>query len=183
MGYAPRGPSVGNILHVRTRATGAELLFRDDWDYDGMLWLLGREVERHAWRCLAYCFMPNHIHVVVRPLRETVSQGMRDLLSCYARRFNDRWGRRGHLVERRYRVTAARDEPHLYRIMRYVPRNPVEATLRDSPEHWPHSSYAATLGLSDPPWWLDVEGALTLFDRDARRARGAYRAYVEKRPS
>jgi putative transposase len=181
MPYPPRLAPAGAHLHVRTRAVDREPLFRDRWDYDGMLWYLGREVQRHAWRCFAYCLMPTHIHLVLQPRKESVPDGMRDLLSCYSRRFNERWERRGHLVERRYRSTAARSQPHLYEIMRYVPLNPVKAQLESRPELWPHSSYAATLGLEEPPPWLDVAGALRLFDRDPIVARREYRAFVEQR--
>jgi putative transposase len=181
--YPLRSPAVGNVLHVRTRATGHEPLFRDHWDYEGMLWLLGREVLRHELGCLNYCLMPNHIHLVLRPKRETVPAALRDLLSSYARRFNERWERRGHLVECRYRSTPARDDPHVYRMMRYVALNPVTADLCDRPEAWPYSGYAALLGLRDAPIWLDVMSALQLFDREPSRARREYRAFVEKRPS
>ncbi len=181
MSYPPRIAPVGVPLHIRTRAVDREPLFRDGWDYEGMLWHLGRQVNRHAWSCIAYCFMPTHIHLVLLPRRESVPEGMRDLLACYSRRFNGRWDRRGHLVERRYRSTAARSTEHLYEIMRYVPRNPVRAKLEERAERWRWSSYAATIGLEEAPDWLDVAGALRLFDRNPPAARRAYRAFVEQR--
>jgi REP element-mobilizing transposase RayT len=146
-----------------------------------MLWQLGRQVERHELRCLSYCFMPTHIHLVLQPRRENLADAMRDLLSCYSRRFNNRWERPGHLVERRYRSTPARSQQHLHEVMRYLPLNPVRADLIPRPELWQFSSYAATIGLEEPPFWLDVAGALRLFDRDPRRARLALRAFVEHR--
>jgi REP element-mobilizing transposase RayT len=183
MPYPPRFVPVGVPSHVRTRAVAREPLFLDDADYEAMEWRIGREVQRHGWRCLAYCLMPNHVHLVLHPLRDTVPAGMRDLLSSYARRYNERWGRRGHLVERRYRATPAADDAHAYRMLRYVALNPVEVDLVERPELWPYSSYAATAGLADPPAWLDVDGALRLFDQNRRRARKLFRDFVEQRPS
>jgi putative transposase len=183
MPYTPRFVPVGVPSHVRTRAVAREPLFRDDADYEAMEWRIAREVLRHGWRCLSYCLMPNHVHLVLLPLRETAAAGMRDLLSSYSRRYNERWGRRGHLVERRYRSTPAADEAHLYRMLRYVALNPVKANLVDRPESWPYSSYAATLGLVDPPAWLDVDGVLRLFDADRSRARRRFHDFVEQRPN
>jgi REP element-mobilizing transposase RayT len=182
MAYPPRLVPVGVPSHVRTRAVARELLFLDEADYEAMEWRLGREVQRHGWRCLSYCLMPNHVHFVLCPMRDTVPAGMRDLLSSYSRRFNERWSRRGHLVERRYRATPSADEQHLYRMLRYVALNPVEARLVERPELWPYSSYAATIGLAEPPAWLDAGGTLRHFDRNRRRARQIFRDFVEQRP-
>jgi REP element-mobilizing transposase RayT len=181
MGYPPRVAPPGSNLHVRTRATGRELLFRDDRDYAGMEYYLAREIARHGLRCLAYCLMPNHVHFVLVPTRDNLADAMRDLISCYVRRFNMRWDRRGTLVERRYRVTAARDRQHLFRKLRYVALNPVKAGLAERPEEWPYSSYAATIGVEAPPDWLDVEATLRLFDRRPAAARREFRAFVEQR--
>jgi putative transposase len=181
MGERRRFPCAGTFVHVTTRATGRELLFHDDEDYARLGWLTARAAQRHGWRCLAHCFMPNHTHFVLWPSRETVSEGMRDLLSAYSRGFNARWERRGHLVERRYRLTPVADEQHLHRLLRYVALNPVAAKLVDLPEQWPHGSYAATVGEARAPGWLDVAAALRLFDREPGQARVAYRSLVEQR--
>ena len=145
-----------------------------------MEWRLAGAVLRHELGCLGYCLMPNHVHLVLQPHRDEVDQAMRNLLSAYARRFNTRWERRGHLVERRYRSTPAKDEQHLFRMLRYVALNPVEAQLVDRPEQWPYSSYAAILGLVEPPIWLDVNRVLAHFDRSRRRARLLFRDFVEQ---
>jgi REP element-mobilizing transposase RayT len=177
--YAPRFVPVDVPSHVRTRATGREPLFRDHEDYVAMEWRLARVVLEHGLGCLSYCLMPNHVHLVLQPQHENVDVAMRNLLSAYARRFNLRWGRRGHLVERRYRSTPAADEPHFFRMLRYVALNPVEADLVPRPELWPYSSYAATIGLREPPIWVDVNRVLAHFDPNRRRAQRLFRQFVE----
>ena len=181
VGYPPRIARPGTYLHVRTRATGRERLFDDDQDYAGIERILERVVWRYALRCIAYCLMPNHVHLVIVPTTDNLPAAMRDLISSYVRRYNERWGRRGTLVERRYRVTEARDTQHVFRMLRYIALNPVEADLADRPEDWPYSSYGATVGVCDPPAWLDVAAVLKLFDRRIWAARADYRAFVETR--
>jgi REP element-mobilizing transposase RayT len=181
MGYPPRDAPAGQFLHVRTRATASERLHRDYWDYEGMLYRLGLQVVEHELHCVSFCLMPTHVHAVLRPARATVSDAMRNLLNGYAQRYNRRWERRGHLVERRFRCKPARSTAHLYEMLRYVHLNPVKDGLVARPEQWLHSSYAATIGLVEPPPWLDVETALRLFHRDPATARSEYRAFVEGR--
>jgi hypothetical protein len=67
-------------------------------------------------------------------------------------------------------------------MLRYVALNPVEVDLVERPELWPYSSYAATVGVADPPAWLDVDGALRLFDTNRRRAQKRFQEFVEQRP-
>jgi hypothetical protein len=112
MAYPPRYAPAQQFLHVRTRATAREPLHRDAADYEGMLFRIGTQVLKHELRCVAYCLMPTHVHLVVRPARETLSDAMRDLLNGYVQRYNRRWERRGHLVECRFRCTPARSTAH-----------------------------------------------------------------------
>jgi putative transposase len=48
-------------------------------------------------------------------------------------------------------------------IVRYLALNPVCADLADTPEEWPWSSYAATMGIAPVPAFLDVDGLLEVF--------------------
>ena len=180
MPYPPRYAPAEQFLHVRTRATGRERLHKDFWDYEGMLFRTGLQAVEHELGCVAYCLMPTHVHFVLRPARETVSDAMRNLLNGYAQRYNRRWERRGHLVERRFRCTPAASTGHLHRMLRYVHRNPVKDGLVARPEQWLHSSYRATLGLAPAPEWLDVATLLKLFHPVAATARSEYRAFVEE---
>jgi hypothetical protein len=54
MGYPLRVAPPGTYLHGRTRATGRELLFRDDYDYAGMDYYAARTIARHSLCCMAY---------------------------------------------------------------------------------------------------------------------------------
>jgi hypothetical protein len=56
-----------------------------------------------------------------------------------------------------------------------VPLNPVRAGLCRSPEGWPWSSYAATVGLRHSPWFLDAEPFLSVLG-----SRGAYVDWVRQ---
>jgi putative transposase len=67
----PRPPRIqfaGAIYHIVTRGDGRRALFYDEGHYDRFTNGLAEAVRRSAWEVLAYCWMPNHIHVLLRTL-------------------------------------------------------------------------------------------------------------------
>jgi putative transposase len=119
------------------------MLFVDDLDRLDFLQLLRSTVDVYGWRCHAQCLMGTHYHLVLESTREQLSDGMRRLNGCYARRFNRRHGRRGHLFEERFSAFVLRDEPHLAAAVEYVLQNPVRAGLCGQAIDWPWSAVAA----------------------------------------
>ena len=74
---------------------------------------------------------------------------MRRLNGTYARRFNARHERRGHLFEGRFSAWVVRDEEHLEATLRYVLDNPRRAGLCEDGNDWPWL-WAAT-SIADEP--------------------------------
>lgn len=52
------------------------MIFRDDHDRRRFLALLAHVVERHSWRCHAFCLMGTHYHLVIEATRADLSAGM-----------------------------------------------------------------------------------------------------------
>jgi REP element-mobilizing transposase RayT len=181
MSYPPRIEIPGGVHHVTSRAVSPEPLFVDDFDRSRLSRLLGRIVPRVGWIVHGYVFMTNHIHLVVRTPQPTLSRGMQLLLSQYALGFNERHGRRGHLVERRFKSRPVEDELHLYETLAYVDLNPVAAGLCASAQEHRWSSFRALAGLQPAPAFLAASSTLRLLGRDRSAARDAYRRLVESR--
>jgi REP element-mobilizing transposase RayT len=154
----------------------------DEGDHLLFLDLLGRSAERHDWLVLAYCLMTTHYHLVVQLVTNGLSAGMCLLNGDFARKANKRHGRIGHVFNARFSATLIEGERHLLEACRYVVLNPVRAGICERPEAWRWSSYRACAGFEFSPRFLADADFLTLFSRDADRARRAYRAFVcEKR--
>ena len=100
----------GLVSHVTQRAAGKEPLFIEDSDYAYMLVLLKEISRRHAVRIYAFCLMPNHLHVLLRPEEENLYDAMRDLFSRYAMWFNKKYERKGHLFGGPYRQAVCLDD-------------------------------------------------------------------------
>ena len=108
-----------------------------------------------SWRCLTYCLMSNHMHLLVETPEPNLGSGMQRLHGGYAFAFNRRHGRSGHLFERRYEAVPVTTDEQLWSTVRYIAHNPVEAGMCATPEDWPWSSHASIVDGSAPPW-LDV---------------------------
>jgi len=91
---------------------------------------------------IAYCFMPTHVHMVLRQLEEKgISIFMKNILNSYTRYFNSKHNRKGPLWEGRFKKVEITNDEQLLHLTRYVHLNPVTAYLVDKPELWPASSY------------------------------------------
>ena len=171
MARPPRGPLEPGLYHITARGNRRAPIFVLDRDRVSFLRLLGPIVRAHEWECRAYCLMTNHYHLLVETRTGELSTGMKKLNGAHALRFNKDHGFRGHLFEERFHHETIRDEWHLYNVIRYIARNPVEAGLCEEPADWRWGSLAAVVGRTRPPDFLDITWTLRLFDSDDEEAR------------
>ncbi|OGD56514.1 hypothetical protein A2V71_02455 [Candidatus Berkelbacteria bacterium RBG_13_40_8] len=96
---------------------------------------------------IAYCFMPTHIHLVLKQLKENgISKYMKDILISYTRFFNTQHKRKGPLWEGRFKSVLVESDEQLLHLTRYIHLNPVTAKLINKPQNWRYSSYSEYLG-------------------------------------
>ena len=143
--------------HVTQRGNNKQKAFLDEEDYQAYLEFFERYREKHNLGVLAYCPMPNHVHISACP--ENTDSLAKTLRSChmrYAQYFNKKYKRVGHLWQCRF-YSCAMEEIHLYSTVRYIENNPVRAKLVERAGDWEWSSYAVRngseceFGLSDGP--------------------------------
>lgn len=121
-------------------------MFHGDADRQLFLQLLRRACRKHSIRCLSYCLLDNHFHLVVETLETTLGDGMRDLNGRYAQLFNERHATGGgHVFQERYGSKLVKNDQQFAQLLRYVARNPVAAGLCLAPERWPWSAHAALM--------------------------------------
>jgi len=136
-----RAPLGGICCHVINRGNGRALVFHDDGDYRAFAKLLGMACDRLAMRILAYCLMPNHVHLVLWPYQDNdLGRWMQWLMTSHVRRHHRRYGTEGHLWQGRFKSFPIQHDEHLLTVLRYVERNPLRANLVERAEDWPWSS-------------------------------------------
>ena len=84
------------------RGNGGQEIFLDDADRWRYLAMLGDVVVRMRWRCLAYCLMRNHVHLLAETPAANLGAGIQRLHGRYAQKFNERHRRSGHVFQGRY---------------------------------------------------------------------------------
>jgi len=77
-------------------------------------------------RILAFCFMPNHIHLLVTQItKDGITQFMRKFGTGYAYYFNKKYGRKGHLFQGRFRAVHIKSDRQLKSVFVYIHTNPI----------------------------------------------------------
>lgn len=94
--------TVTGFYHVCARGTGKRLIFEGDDDRWEFLELMRECCREEGVTVIAWCLMGNHVHLVLADYEDRMSAAMHRLLLTYARRFNKRTGRTGHLFQNRF---------------------------------------------------------------------------------
>jgi REP element-mobilizing transposase RayT len=124
------------------------VFFREPADFRNFLDLLGVTARWARWKVHDYCLMTNHLHLVLQTPLPTLPAGMRRLMGTYVEDFNELYGRRGALVQGRYKARLVDTEDYWANCLQYVAYNPVTAGLCERPEDWPWSSYARRMNVA-----------------------------------
>jgi putative transposase len=142
----PRDLVEGGVYHVYARGNARHRIFRDDRDRRLYLSILDHVVGVKRWRCIAYCLMGNHVHLLLETPEPNLDTGMQLLHGLYGQRHNVRHERSGHLFQGRYGASRLASTAQLERALAYIQQNPVEAGLCERPDDWPWLN----VGASDP---------------------------------
>lgn len=162
--------TAGVVFHVLNRGVRRLRLFDHPQDYLAFCRVFHEAQARIPLRCLAYCLMPNHFHLVLWPQADTeLSDFMGWLTTTHSKRWHA-WRETagtGHVYQGRFKAFPVCSDMHFLRLCRYVERNAVRAGLVARAEDWPWSSLAQRAGreslialtewpVARPADWLDL---------------------------
>jgi putative transposase len=164
--------------HVMSRGNAKQVIFTGSPDYEHFLALLATASSRFGVRCLAYCLMPNHFHLLLQPDTHPLSRMMQQLNSGYSQWFNRRHGRVGHVLQGRFKGPLVDRDEYFLQVLRYIVLNPVEAGLVDGPAAWRWSSYRATAGLDEVPGFLALDDVWDMFAASGCESQRRFVAFV-----
>lgn len=137
----PRQPrTAGEYLHIIVRGIGKQILFEDTRDREKFLCCLQKYAAETSISILAYCLMENHVHLLLHDPSSVTPLFMKKLGISYARYYNLKYERSGHLFQDRYKSEAITDDAYLLSVYRYILNNPLKAGL-GSAEKYRWSSY------------------------------------------
>jgi REP element-mobilizing transposase RayT len=179
MSHQRRDVSAG-MFHIWTHCVwAAPAYYRDDVDRLDFLRRLARVTAEGEWRCMGFCLMRTHYHLIVEVGDGVLPAAMQALNHGYACTFNRRHGSRGHVQSRRYGSRRIGGHEDLIVAYAYAMNNPVEAGLCSPASAWRWSSLSGTLGLRETSSFIDDGPVLGCFRRELD-PRVALRRAVER---
>lgn len=153
-----------NIYHVYNQGNNRQPIFHQQEDYFTFLRLYKKLVTPVV-STIAWCLMPNHFHFMIQTdarcnvkikqggiFIDPITNGMRKLLSGYARIFNNRYKRSGSVFRQKTKAKSLSDiiattdssysqQDYFKGCFHYIHQNPVVANLVSKLEDWEYSSF------------------------------------------
>ena len=144
----------GQVYHVVNRGVASQPIFLNKWNYeraletilyyqntdtplrysffirvpkDRKLELLDQIQKKKDYLVdiISYCLMPNHIHLLLKQLKDGgLSTFMSNFSNSYTRYFNTKNERVGHLFQGKFKAVRVSTDEQLWHVSRYIHLNP-----------------------------------------------------------
>ena len=153
----------GQIYHVYNRGSEKRRIFEDRRDYQRFLKLIQYyqlegpkpryshfssfslikpDVDKKIVGIVAYCLMPNHFHLMPKPLKNLgITEFMSKLSNSYTKYYNIRHKRVGPLFQGEFKSVLVESDEQLIHLSRYIHLNPYVSFIVKNLESYEWSSY------------------------------------------
>ncbi|HKU14654.1 MAG TPA: transposase [Steroidobacteraceae bacterium] len=127
----------GHCYHLVNRGNNQATIFHEWADYATFLSQIARTQQCVAMPIIAACLMPNHLHLVVRPVdKDDLARWMQRLFTTHVRHHHRKYSTTGRLWQGRFKAFLIQEDEHLITVIRYVERNALRAGLVARAEQW-----------------------------------------------
>jgi len=117
------------FYHIVNRGVEQRKIFLRDEDYDYFLDIVENLKDKFNISIHAFCLMTNHYHILIKTNEQNISQALKHLNLTYAKYFNYKYKRVGHLWQGRFHSTYLYDDIHCFDVAKYIERNPIKARM------------------------------------------------------
>src|SRR6266540_25731 len=122
------------IYHIILRGINRQSIFHDDEDYQRFIETMDRVKNPNKFELYGYCLMGNHVHILLHEQKDEIATIMKRVGVSYARWYNWKYDRVGHVFQDRYKSEVVEDERYLMSLLQYIHNNPVAAQIVTEPE-------------------------------------------------
>jgi REP element-mobilizing transposase RayT len=123
--------------HVINRGVNRSVVFDHADDKEMFLQIVNKSATIHKVTLHDYSIMDNHYHLLIETQKENISIFMRIVNANYAKYYNKKYTRSGHLWQDRYKSRYITSEDYLYTLVKYIECNPIEAGLTQKVGEYP----------------------------------------------
>ncbi|WP_404307948.1 transposase [Neorhodopirellula lusitana] len=143
MGRPKRADAAGHCYHMLNRANLRATIFKKESDYEAFEKIIDEALARYKIELFAYCLMPSHYHLLVRPGEDAEMGRFGHYIGLtHTQRYHAHYktAGMGHLYQGRFKSFPVQADEHFLTVARYVERNAFASKLCDRPEHWKFGS-------------------------------------------
>ena len=123
------------------RGINGQQIFADSEDYEKFLEILKDCKAISEFEIFAYCLMGNHIHLLLKEVKEPIDQIMKRIATRFVYWYNIKYQRVGHLFQDRFKSEPVENDEYFLTVIRYIHQNPVKAGICKKPQDYTFSSY------------------------------------------
>lgn len=129
--------------HIYARGNQKQLIFIEEGDFEFYLKQLKHYKIKYSFHLYGYCLMPNHIHLMGRPVvPKKLSNFMQCLQRSYTAYYNKKYSKVGHLWQGKFKAKLIAKDQYALDCISYIETNPVRAKLVNNPKDYIFCSYS-----------------------------------------
>ncbi len=156
------------IYHILTEGNERKDIFIDNEDKAKILSILSNKNQNESFKVYAFCIMNNHLHLVLKEKNSDISTIMRRINTSYAKYFNKKYNRVGHVFHDRFKSEAIETNDDLLEVVKYIHKNPIRTNICNNMIEYKWSSFIDyIIGLNRYDF-LDIEFVLSIFTHNNR---------------
>ncbi|WP_238881377.1 transposase [Clostridium sp. YIM B02551] len=165
------------LYHVMIRSISEVKLFRKDEDKVVYLKIVKELQNTFKFKIYSYCLMNTHGHFILDSYGADISKIMHSINSKYARYYNKKYKRHGHLFQDRFKSKLITNDRYILNLSLYIHKNPLDMKkYMHSPEKYRFSSLSVFLGIKNDEFnILDEAYLLSMLTNNLVDAKNRYR--------
>lgn len=177
MPRSARRKSETGIYHIMLRGINRQIIFYDDEDRNKLLDILTHFKKVSNFDVYGYCFMDNHIHLLIKEKTEAISVIMKRICSSFVYWYNHKYERCGHLFQERYKSEPVESDVYFLTVLRYIHQNPLKAKMTANIADYFWSSYHEYTNI---PVVTDINFALDMFSLDKNKSIKSFKEFTNQ---
>ena len=132
-----------SYYHIYNRGNNKARIFHQDKDFEEFKKLMYRYLKKTHIMLIAYCYMPNHYHFILKCGKEwkEISKFMHSFMTSYALYFNRKYQKVGRVFQGPFQIRRIAGKKDLYSTIEYVKNNPNEILEQNSQVKWKKNEY------------------------------------------
>lgn len=165
------------------RGNNRQNIFNEENDVNAFLSILLKIYEKYPFIIVAYCFMTNHYHLLIRSPTVHLSKIMMLANKRYSDYFHRKHDTNGQLYEKRYYSSTVSSNNGLLEVSRYIHQNPIntKVPLVKEMELYPYSSYQFYKFNKQSPYpFLNTDILIQSFPYASQRTIEFFCTYTEQ---